>query len=139
MWIQKYEETFKGLKTADVWKMWADVDRWPEWHGDLEACKLHGPFAVGSYFMLTPKGHKAVRVDITEMQEGLTFTDCTKFPGARMYDMHRVEKTRDGVRIWNEVRVKGPLSWLWVKLVARGVAAAAPEETQALVRQVKAA
>jgi hypothetical protein len=31
-----------------IWGLWGDVARWPEWNGDIERIELNGEFAPGS-------------------------------------------------------------------------------------------
>src|SRR5438128_2069566 len=43
----------------DVWRLWADVEQWPEWNAS-ERIELRGPFAVGSTILMTPPGDEPV-------------------------------------------------------------------------------
>jgi hypothetical protein len=133
IWKKTFTKTYPGVSQKVAWQIATDINRWPEWHGDLDSCTMEGPFVVGSHFMLKPKGMKAVKIILTEIKEGHSFTDCTAFPGARMYDTHAIEETPEGLRITNTMVVTGPLKWLWIKLVAQRVAATIEEETEALI------
>jgi hypothetical protein len=133
MWVRSHSKVYEGVKKDDIWKIWIDVNNWPKWHGDLEYCKMDGPFVVGNHFMLKPKGAPAVKIEFTEIEEGKKFTDCTKFFGAKMYDTHEVEETKEGLKLTNTLVVRGPLKFLWTKLVAQNVAASVPQEMEALV------
>lgn len=134
MWERTYSKIFKDVKKQDIWAMWIDVNNWPKWHGDLEYCKLDGAFEVGNHFMLKPKGIRPVKIVLTEIHEGASFTDCTTFPGAKMYDTHALEKVPEGLKLSNTLVVTGPLKWLWVKLVAQNVAGTVAEEMESLVK-----
>ncbi len=133
MWIRTFSETYSGVSADTIWKLWTDIENWPKWHGRLEYCKLEGEFKVGSSFYLKPKKMRAVKIELTEIIEGVQFTDCTRFPGAKMYDTHKLEKTADGVTLTNHLTVQGPLKWLWIKLVANNVADSVSEKTENLV------
>ncbi|MBX9831156.1 hypothetical protein K2X40_04330 [Candidatus Babeliales bacterium] len=122
MWKQSCSKLYQNVKKEEVWCLWTDVNNWSSWHDDLDYCKMTGPFVVGNYFMLKPKGASAVKIELTEVNEGTSFTDCTTFFGAKMYDTHTLEETPDGLLLTNTVVVTGPLRWLWVKLVAQKVA-----------------
>lgn len=137
MWVRSHKKTYTGVKKENIWRVWTDVNQWSDWHGDLDTCTMEGPFAVGNYFMLKPKGMKAVRIDLVDVIEGKQFTDCTKFFGARMYDTHALEETENGLCLSNKLEVVGPLKWLWIKLVANNVAATIPDEMDALVAKAR--
>jgi hypothetical protein len=62
----------------------------------LDYCKLECDFKVGNHFFLKPKGVQPVKIVLTEINEGYSFTDCTSFFGAKMYDTHVMEETVDG-------------------------------------------
>lgn len=134
MWTRTYSKTFQGLKREDIWSIWTDINNWPTWNEDLDYCKLDGDFKVGNHFFLKPKGIKPIKIMLTEINEGYSFTDCTTFFGAEMYDTHAMEETADGLKLTNKLVVTGPLKWLWVRLVAQNVADTIPEETESLVK-----
>lgn len=137
MWTRTYSKTYQNIKKEDIWHIWTDVNNWPTWHGDLDFCKMEGPFKVGNYFMLKPKGVKAVKIGITEINEGHSFTDCTTFFGAKMFDTHSMTETPEGLQLTNTLVVTGPLKWLWIKLVAQNVADTVPQEMDALVERAR--
>lgn len=134
MWTRTYSKTFKDLKREDIWRIWTDINNWPTWHEDLDYCKLEDRFEVGNHFMLKSKGVKPVKILLTEINEGYSFTDCTSFFGAKMYDTHGMEETTEGLKLTNTLIVMGPLKCLWIKLVAQNVADTVSEETEALVK-----
>lgn len=137
MWTRSYSKTFQGIEKEDIWRIWADVNNWPTWHGDLDYCKLEGSFTVGNYFMLKPKGVNPVKIVLTEINEGRDFTDCTSFFAAKMFDTHSMIETAEGLMLTNKLVVTGPLKWLWIKLVAQNVADTVPEEMEALVKRAR--
>ncbi|MDF2530302.1 MAG: hypothetical protein K0Q57_1182 [Gammaproteobacteria bacterium] len=134
MWIRKHSKIYQNVKKEDAWHICTDINNWPTWHDDLEYCKLEGPFKVGSYFKLKPKGAWPVKIQLIEIEEGRKFTDVTRFFGAKMYDTHEFEETPEGLRLTNILKVTGPLKWLWIKLVAQNVADSVPEENDTLAK-----
>lgn len=134
MWIKSYSKVYPDIKKETIWQLWSDINNYTQWHDDLEYCTLKGDFIVGNYFMLKPKNSPVVKVVITELIKYKKFADCTTFFGAKMYDIHELEETAEGLRITSTIKVTGILSFLWVKLVAQQVARAAATEMEALVR-----
>ena len=43
MHLFECEATF-AAEPAEVWKVWTDVERWPEWDVSKEIAQLDGPF-----------------------------------------------------------------------------------------------
>ena|SRR3989344_7339652 len=134
MWTKTHSNIYQGINKKNIWRIWADVNNWPTWHGDLDYCKMNGDFNVGNHFMLKPKGAPAVKIELVEIDVGNKFTDRTKFFGAKMYDTHAMEETSEGLRLTNTLVVTGPLKFLWIKLVAQHVANTVPQEMDALVK-----
>jgi len=134
MWKRVHKKLYPKINKDIVWTILTDIDNWHTWHGDLDYCKINGPFQVGNHFMLKPKGMKAVKIILTDIQDGHSFTDCTHFWGAKMYDTHTMEETKDGLLLTNTLMVTGPLRWLWIKLVAKNVADTVPQEMDALMK-----
>ncbi len=138
MWIRSHSKVYKDIKKEEIWRLWADVNNYVKWHDDLDYCKLEGPFAVGNYFMLKPKGWPAFKVAIIELIENQKFVDCTNLFGAKMYDIHELQETEEGLRVISTLKVTGLLSFLWVHLVAKHVANSAPKEMEAVVKLARA-
>src|SRR5580658_7509883 len=130
MWTRTYSKVYPGVKKEGVWSLWADVNGWTKWHGDLDYCKLEGDFAVGNHFELKPKGAPAVKIELVEIEKGRRFSDRIRFPGAQMVDTHELEETPEGLRLTNTLVVTGWLKLLWIKLVAQNVADTVPKENE---------
>jgi hypothetical protein len=135
MWQAKYEKTYPGLRKEAVWAAWAawaDVNSWPKWDSDTEFTQISGPFEPGTQFVLKPKGGPKVSIQLAEVKVLSGFTDVTRFPLAKMYGTHEMEEIPGGLKIRTAIRVEGPLSWVWRKIVAEGVAASAAKQTDEL-------
>lgn len=134
MWQARYEKTFPGLRKEDVWALWSDVNNWHQWDGDTESARMEGEFRAGTGFVLRPMGGPNVKITITEADPSKGFTDVTKFPLAKMFDAHEMQETPEGLKLISILRVVGPLSFLWRKIVAEGVARGVPKQLDALAR-----
>lgn len=134
MWMRTHSKFYPDVSAQKLWEIWTDINNWPKWHNDLDYCKLDGGFVVGNHFTLKPKGVPAVKIILTEINEGRNFTDCTNFFGAKMFDTHSMEEKENGVLLTNKLVVTGLLQWLWIKFVAQNVADSVPDEMDALVK-----
>jgi hypothetical protein len=133
MWSKSYSKIYKDVKNSDIWHVWADVNNWSKWDKELAYCKMETSFTEGSQFILKPKSGPKVTVTLSEVKPNEKFTSYCKFLGATMYVSHELEETPDGLRITHTITVTGPLSFIWVNLVAKNVANSIPKQTDALV------
>jgi uncharacterized protein YndB with AHSA1/START domain len=74
MWAVEHSVETSASAQA-VWRLWADVERWPEWNAGVERIELRGPFAVGSTILMTPPGDEPVELRIAEAIEPELFVD----------------------------------------------------------------
>jgi len=65
MWVTEHSVETTAPPEA-IWRQWSDVDRWPEWNGDIERIEVDGPFAVGSRIRMVPVGDEPVELRIAE-------------------------------------------------------------------------
>lgn len=134
MWIKSHSTTVSGIEPSQIWAIWSDIKKRPLWDLDTEWADMKGPFEKGAKFQFKPKGGPRLSMKITECIPNQRFTDCFKIPFARMYGIHHMEKTEEGLRITTSIKVVGPLGWLLRKIVAEKVAAEVPEQTEALIK-----
>jgi hypothetical protein len=137
MWQATYEQCFPGLTKEAVWSTWTDVNGWSKWDKETDYATLSGCFEEGASFVLKPKGGPKVNIKLTSVAPLKGFTDVTRFPLARMYDVHEMESAAEGLVLKSTIRVEGPLAWLWRRLVAQGVAAGVPKQMNALAQYAR--
>jgi hypothetical protein len=136
MWIKSHSTVTKEVTKEQMWKLFADVNNWHTWDKGVEFAKLEGKFEKGNHFIFQPKGGPKLKIGIAEAVENHTFTDMTVFPLAKMYGEHVFEDTAKGLKISTTMKVKGILSFLWVKIVAQKIVDGLPNDMQ---DQIKAA
>lgn len=135
MWQHTHTRTVKGVGADQLWRVWSDVNQWHTWQSDIEYARLDGAFAVGNTFTLKPQGGPTVQIEIVRAEPGRAFTDLTRFPGARMYGAHEFVSGSDGLEIRTTLRIEGPLSFIWRKIVAEGIAKGEAEQTERLIER----
>src|SRR5204863_1784635 len=96
MWAAEHSvET--GATPEAIWRLWADVSRWPEWNGDIERIELDGPFAAGGRIVLTPIGEEPIALRIAEAVEPERFVDEAELGELVGRPLHRAGRL-DGER-----------------------------------------
>ena len=138
MWVKSYSKIYRDINKEDIWHLWSDVNKWPEWDSELKYCDMKGAFVEGNHFILKPLNGPKVKITLSEVVIHKKFTDFCKFIGATMHDAHELEETPEGLRITSKITVTGPLSFLWVKIVAKNVANSVPKQMDALVNLARA-
>jgi len=133
MWTQSHSKIYPNLKKEAIWRLWADVNHWSEWDKEIDYCKMEGEFVEGSQFTLKPKGGPKTKITLCKVIRNRQFTDYCKFLGAIMIDDHQLEETKQGLKIKSTITMKGPLSFIWAKVVAKKVADSVPAQMDALV------
>lgn len=137
MWTRTYSITTNEITKEQIWKLFSDVNNWHTWDEGTEYAKLSGNFEQGNFFTLKPKGGPIVKVVLLKTVENKQFLDVTRFPLAKMYDEHLFEETTEGLKITNTITVKGLLSFLWVKLVAKNIVNSLPKDVENQIRAAK--
>ncbi len=81
---------------------------------------------------MKPMGGPKVTIRIVRADPVGGFTDLTTFPLARMWGIHEMQETAEGLRLKTTIRVEGILGGLWRKLVAQKIADEAPTQLASL-------
>lgn len=130
MWIKTHSVVTNKATKEQMWKLFANVNDWHTWDKGIEFAKMEGGFEKGNHFLLKPKGGPKIRIKLIEAIKNHKFVDQTTFPLAKMYGEHLFEDCEGGLKITTTMKVEGLLSFLWVKLVAKGIADAIPAEME---------
>ncbi|AYN03053.1 SRPBCC family protein [Flavobacterium sp. 140616W15] len=137
MWTKSYSVITTEITKEQIWKLTTDINNWKKWDDTVEHSELIGEFKVGNYFILKPKGGPRIKIKLIEILENKKFTDLTTFPFAKMYGEHTYEETEEGLKICVTMTVKGILSFLWVKLVAKEIVNHLPTDIENQIKNAK--
>ena len=108
MWVTEHSVETTAAPQA-IWRQWSDVDRWPEWNGDIERIELDGPFAAGSRITMVPVGDEPVELRIAEALEPELFVDEADLGEIVVRTIHRVERLeRQRIRVTYRMEITGP-------------------------------
>ncbi len=59
MWTHEHTaET--ALAPEAIWNVLRDLDNWPRWDTSMENVSMQGPFEVGTWVSMTPKGQALI-------------------------------------------------------------------------------
>jgi hypothetical protein len=134
MWIKTHSVTVNNIEPARIWQIWSDIPNRGKWDLDTEWARINGPFVKGAIFYMKPKGGPKIKMEITECVPNAVFTDCFRIPFARMYGIHQMETSKEGLHLNTSIKVEGLLGWVLRKLVAEKVADEMPAQTEKLIQ-----
>ena len=84
-----------------VWQVISDVEDWPRWTTSMSEVKRldAGPLRVGSRARVKQPGYPVLVWEVTELDEGTSFTWVTRTPGVVATAGHVISATADGSRL----------------------------------------
>ena len=137
MHLFECEATF-AAEPAEVWKVWTDVERWPEWDVSKEIAQLDGPFQPGVSGWAKQRGNLGGSFTITTVDDGRRWvTECPIPLGKVIFD-HLLEPAAEGhVRVVKKVEVHGGFGSL-LRLIAPKMRRDITQSLAALERQLSA-
>lgn len=96
---------------AQVWRVWSDVNTWPEWNPDMNASRLDGPLKLGATGMINTKSGGKHDVVVTHFEDGRSFElESTALPGTKMAIRATIMPSVTGSRITQGFEPRGLLA-----------------------------
>ncbi len=102
-----------------VWDVFSDVERWPEWTASVTSLKaLDGPgLAVGKRFEIKQPRLPKLVWEVTDLNEGTSWTWEQRSPGGRTVAVHEVEPDGDATKVRQRLDQQGPVGSLVGRLM----------------------
>jgi uncharacterized protein YndB with AHSA1/START domain len=117
-----------------VWRLWADVARWPEWNGDIERIELIGAFATGGRILMTPIGEEPVELRIAEAVAPELFVDEAHTGQIVVRTIHRVQRIdTEHARVTYRIEITGAAADALGPQIGPEISADFPQTLAALV------
>jgi len=122
-----------------IWRMWVDVEGWPEWNGDIERIELVGPFVAGGTIVMAPIGEEPVELRIAEAVEPELFVDEAELGEIVVRTNHRVQPL-DGerARVTYRMEITGPAADTLGAQIGPEISADFPQTLAALAERAEA-
>lgn len=108
MWTTEHSIETTATPEA-IWRLWSDVESWPDWNDDIERIAISGPFAVGSTISMTPIGQDMVELRLAEVVEPDLFVDEADLGDVVVRTIHRIDPVEgDHRRVTYRMEITGP-------------------------------
>ena len=108
MWTTEHSiET--SAEPEEIWRLWRDVRRWPEWNADLAESELVGPFEAGSTIRMTSHDGETIELRLVDVAEPVLFVDEADVGNVVVRTTHRLEQADTGsLRVVYRMGIGGP-------------------------------
>jgi len=108
MW--KNEHSIETSASPEViWSFFRDVAGWKKWNAGIEKIEIHGPFAAGTEFFMTPPGQETLSTRLIEVRENEVFVDETRVGDLVVLVTHRIARVGAGrTRVTFAIEANGP-------------------------------
>jgi uncharacterized membrane protein len=102
-----------------VWGVFSDVERWPGWTASVTGLRaLDGPgLAVGKRFEIKQPRLPKLVWQVTELDEGRSWTWEQRSPGGRTIAVHEVRPDGNRTRVTQRLEQRGPIGGLVARLM----------------------
>ena len=98
---------------GDVWAVWSDVARWPEWDVELESASIEGGrLALGANGTLRPRRGPTSSFVVSEFEPEEGYAFATRLPLCQLVVRRRLREDDGGTTFTHEVSFVGPFSFL---------------------------
>jgi uncharacterized protein YndB with AHSA1/START domain len=96
---------------AEVWRVWSDINQWPEWNPDMKESRLDGPLKLGATGMINTRSGGKHDVVVTHYEDGHSFElESTALPATKMAIRATVTPVNGGTRITQGFEPRGLLA-----------------------------
>jgi len=137
MWSTEYNAGTTASSEA-VWRVWSEVERWPEWNADLERADLSGPFAVGTTITMHQQGGDQIELRIAEAVRNERFVDEADLGDVVVRTSHLVEPAPDDrLRVVYRMEISGPQADTLGPQIGPEISADFPQVLAALVERAE--
>jgi len=94
-----------------VWRIWSDVNRWPEWNPDMKESRIDGALKLGATGTIDTRSGGKHDVVVTHFEDGHSFElESTALPGTKMAIRATVTPSGSGSMISQGFEPRGLLA-----------------------------
>ena len=137
MWSANFKTETKDANSKQIWEVLTDINNWSAWDEEVEWTKLDGQSRLGAKFILKPKGGPKVNIEVTEYEPCTLHTDLSSLPLAKMEMRHTLKQVGDTCHLGIEVKIWGPLTFLWKKVIGETQVKGFADQTAKMIARAK--
>ena len=120
MWYTEVSRETHASKET-IWNIWKNVREWKRWDKDIEDANIYGDFKLNAQGYVKSKGAPKSKFIIIDCREYSCFVNRTILPLCRLDFIHYLNPSGGKLVITHRIEIKGVLSFLFAKLIGRGI------------------
>ena len=124
-----------------IFRLYQDAARWIDWDPEVTAASLPAGLKLGAKGWLKPRSGPKAKIEIVEVTPGQSFSVQSRLPLCRMLFGHSLASSGESgstvATHW--VEFKGPLSFVFRRLIGRSIQASLPNTMRGLKRASESA
>ena len=128
-----------SASAEQVWRVWSDVNAWPEWNPDMKEARLDGPLQQGTRGMINTRSGGKHDVVVTMVEPGRAFElESSAMPMTRMAIRASVVPLASGARMTQAFEPRGLLAPLVGPLMSGAILGTFEKVLEGPARKVEA-
>ena len=132
MWTNEFLMETK-TPSERIWQLWADVENWKQWDDSVEHSTLDGKFENGTWGILKAIHAPKSTFRLENVVVNKSFTCRSTLPLCTMDFIHELIKENDGLKVKHCIRIYGPLTFLFKRIIGKNAAKGLPAAVKKLV------
>jgi len=136
MWINEYSFEINASET-DIWKLLIDVENWKEWVGGVEYSTINGIFENGASGTTKNINGPKSTFCLKNVIVNKSFTIQLKLPFCTIEFPHEIINENRCLKVKLGVKLYGPLTFIFKKLIGEKAAKGLPVAAKKLVKLVE--
>jgi hypothetical protein len=106
---------------ADVWTVYSDVERWPEWTPSVRKSEYTDgrDLVEGARVRIDQPKLPTAEWEVTTIEPGRSWTWVAKGPGIRSVATHTLEPVGPATRVHQSIDQQGPIGAIFGRVYAR--------------------
>jgi hypothetical protein len=120
-----------------IFAFYADVRTWPRWDDETRAVHLPEGLEAGSKGWFQPRSGPKAKIRVLDVHKGRSFTIEGLLPLCRMLFGHELRVDAGQTIVTHSVRFRGPLAFLFRRVIGAGIDRTLPTTLQGLKRAVE--
>lgn len=121
-----------AAKPSDIFKLYADVARWPQWDPEVLESSIAGAFATGAVGTIKPKGGPKSEIKFINVKPDSYFAVQCKLPLCLMTFEHELVPHGASTKTTHSVSFTGFLAPLFGRLIGNGIRRTLPATMEGL-------